>query len=172
VGPAIPLVSLMATVNDGGTLQSGQTLYYAVSAKDATGNESALSFLVRASIASDGSKVTLTGLSFAPGAAGFNVYRGINPARLFRIATDQAPTEQFTDAGLENELVAPPDANFDHANFYWRLERQPERQATLHTENTIGNETLQMTDNAHRGATARITRGRGAARSHPTRRRY
>ena len=161
-GPAIPLVSLMAGVAEGGTISGGQTLYYAVSAKDAAGNESALSFLVGAAVMSDGSKVTLTGLSFAPGTAGFNVYRGTNPARLFRIAKDETPAGQFTDAGLEKEAAAPPDANFDHANFYWRLERQPERQATLHTGNTVGSESLEMAEDGHRGATVRVTRGRGA----------
>jgi hypothetical protein len=63
---------------------------------------------------------------------------------------------------LEKQLVAPPDANFDHANFYWRMELQPEAVATLHSTNSIGNDTLQMTENRYRGMVARISRGRGA----------
>ena len=53
--------------------------------------------------------------------------------------------------GLEKQLVAPPDANFDHANFYWRMELQPEAAATLHSANSIGNDALQMTENRYRG---------------------
>src|SRR5207244_7342836 len=105
----ITVVSVGEEVGGGGTLSGGQTLYYAVTGVDNTGNESRLSFLVRAVIASDGSQVILHGLSFAPGTAGFRVYRGITPAQLFRIASDQAPAAQFTDAGLPKQLTAPPD---------------------------------------------------------------
>src|SRR5258707_925833 len=63
-GPGIPLVSLSATVGSGGTLLGGQTLYYAASAVDGQGNESPLSFVVRAITVTDGSSVSLTGLSF------------------------------------------------------------------------------------------------------------
>ena len=37
-----------------------------------------------------------------------------------------AVSDQFTDTGLPKQLAAPPDPNFDHANFYWRMELQPE----------------------------------------------
>jgi hypothetical protein len=161
-GPGIPFVGLIPSVEPGGTLESGQMLYYAISATDSAGNESTLSFIVRAAIAEDGSEVRLTGLSFAPGTAAFHVYRGSAPGQLFRIAADQPPAVTFTDTGLPKELTAPPDANFDHANFYWRLERQPEYAATLHSGNAIGNGTLDMAENCYRGMTIRITRGRGA----------
>jgi hypothetical protein len=161
-GPGIPLLGLLPTVGTGGTLQGGQTLYYAVSGEDSAGNESALSFIVRASISSAGSSVTLSGLSFAQGTSVFSVYRGATPAELFRIASDQALAVQFTDTGLANQLIAPPDSNFDHANFYWRMELLPESGVTLQSATSVGNGSLQMTANRYRSMIVRITRGTGA----------
>ncbi|MGO9260947.1 MAG: phage tail protein [Bryobacteraceae bacterium] len=161
-GPAIPLLSLAAQVGTGGTLASGQTLYYAISALDSAGDESLMSFVVMARITADRSTVTLTGLSFASGVTGFNVYRGQTPAEMFRIATGQAPAVQFTDAGLAEQAIPPADPNFDHANFYWRMELQSEEPATVYSASTVGNGTLQMAANGNRGMVARITRGTGA----------
>jgi hypothetical protein len=161
-GPGIPLVSLAATLGTGATLPGGQTLYYAVSGVDGSGNESVLSFIVRAVTLSDGSSVTLGGLSFSPGTASFDVYRGSTPAQLFRIATNQAIAAQFTDTGLAKQLIAPPDPNFDHANFYWRMELQPENAVTIHSAASVGNDGLQMTANRYLSMIARITRGMGA----------
>ena len=161
-GPAVPLIDLSPTYGTGGTFQSGQVLYYAVSAADLAGNESTLSFLVTASIAADGCSVTLTGLSFASATTAFHVYRGSTPAQLLRIASDQPIACSFTDPGLVTELTPPADPNFDHANFYWRSEVQPEIGVTMHSATTIGNGTLQMALNAYRGLIARITRGTGA----------
>jgi hypothetical protein len=160
-GPGIPLLSLVAQVGPGGSLAAGQVLYYSVAGVDDSGQEGALSFLVRAAIPASGSLVTLTGLSFAPGTAAFHVYRGPTPAQMYRIASDVAPSGTFTDTGLAVELAAPVDPNFDHANFYWRLELMPETQVTAHSANTIANGTLGMPENRYRGASARITRGRG-----------
>src|SRR5262249_49150202 len=126
----------------GGSLLGDQTLYYAISAVDAVGGESALSFIVRATIPSgtNTNSVILTGLSFAPGTMSFHVYRGPNPAQLYRIATAQSVADRFVDNGLSRQLVAPPDAAFDHANFYWRLELQPAYSATIHSDRTAGND--------------------------------
>lgn len=160
----IPLLSLSPAVSEtGGTLAGDQTLYYAISSLGADGSESALSFLVRASIppGPDTNSVQLNGLSFAPATSGFHVYRGKNPANLVRIAAVQPVAASFTDTGLPNQLAAPPDENFDHGNFYWRFELQPEQAATIHSANTIGNETLEMPVNGYRGMVVRITRGRG-----------
>jgi hypothetical protein len=161
-GPGMPLVNLTATVATGGTLASGQNLYYAISAVDNSGNESILSFIVMAMITSDSSQVTLSGLSFASGTTAFNVYRGTTPADLLRIASNLAIAASFTDSGVEPQLIAPPDTNFDHANFYWRMEQQPEVAGTIYSPTTIGNSTLQMPVNRYRGYTARVTRGTGA----------
>jgi len=161
-GPGIPLLSLAATVGSGGTLAASQTLYYGISGVDGNGNEGGISFLARATVVADGSTVTLTGLSFAPGTATFNVYRGTTPAELFRIASGQAVAAQFTDTGLAKQLAAPPDPNFDHGNFYWRMELVPEIAATAFSSNTITNQTLEMAANRYAGAVARITRGTGA----------
>src|SRR5207248_1502839 len=90
------------------------------------------------------------------------VYRGSTPAQLFRIATDQPVAAEFTDTGLPKLAIAPPDANFDHANFYWRMELQPEVAATIHSASSVGNDSLHMTVNRYVGMIARITRGHGA----------
>ena len=161
-GPGIPMLALSPTIGTGGTLKSGQTLYYAISGVDSAGNEGLVSFIVRAVVPADGSSVTLTGLSFAPGTSVFNVYRGSTPAQLFQIASNQAVAGQFTDTGLAKLPVAPPDPNFDHANFYWRLELQPESAATIYSTTSVGADSLQMTANRYRGMIARITRGAGA----------
>jgi hypothetical protein len=161
-GPGIPLLSFSPQVTTGGTLTSGQNLYYAVSGVNSAGGEGALSFIVTASIPADGSSVTLTGLSFTSDTATFNVYRGATPSEMFRIATGQAIAAQFSDTGLTDQLFAPPDPNFDHANFYWRMEAQPETAAAIFSANTVGNSTLQMAANSYLGMTVRITRGTGA----------
>src|SRR5579871_1166565 len=158
----VPLISLAVTLGTSGTLKAGQTNYYAVSAVDSVGGESGLSFVVAATIACDGTSATLGGLSFPAGTSNFNVYRGATPAQLFRIATNQAVAAQFTDTGFPEQLLAPPDPSFDHANFYWRMELQPEFAATIHSANTVGSETLQMAANGYRDMLVRITRGRGA----------
>ena len=161
-GPGVPLVGLTPDIGTGGTLKAGAHLYYSVSAVDSAGNESPLSFLIRAVVLSDNSQVTLSGLSFAKGAVSFHVYRGATPASLFRIASNQPIASQFVDDGLPDQLVAPPDSNFNHANFYWRMELQPEIAVSIHSPNTAGNQTLAMAVNAYRGMNVRITRGTGA----------
>jgi hypothetical protein len=160
-GPGIPLVSLAATVGSTGTLHGGQILYYGVSAVDTTGNESRLSFLVRAVITADNSSVTIGGLSFSPATVSFNVYRGATPAQLYRIASGQDLAAQYTDTGFDKQIIAAPDPNFDHANFYWRTELQPETSATTYNSTSVGNDGLTMVANRYRGAIVRITRGTG-----------
>jgi hypothetical protein len=162
-GPSAPLVSLAAQTGSNGTLSGPRDQYYAVSGVDAAGQEGPFSFVVRARIP-DGNtaSVTLTGLSFAPGTTAFHVYRGTTPAEMFRIASNQTPAATFTDTGLAKQLVAPRDPNFDHANFYWRMEMQTENAVGLHSAVTVGASTLQMEVNEYRGLVARLTRGKGA----------
>ena len=65
-GPEIPFLNLAATTSaTGGTLVGGLTLYYAVTALNSSGQESSLSFVVRASTAAgtDTNTVTLSNLS-------------------------------------------------------------------------------------------------------------
>jgi hypothetical protein len=163
-GPGIPLVSLAATIGAGGTLAGSQRLYYAVSALDSAASESALSFVILASIpaGSNTNSVTLTGLSFDAGTVSFNVYRGPNPQQLGRIASSQALSATFTDTGLPALVWAPPDPNFDHANFYWRTELQPPYAATIATANTVGNSTAEMSGTNYTGMIVRILSGTGA----------
>ena len=163
--PAIPLISLVAVIaNTGGTLPGGTTLYYAVSSVDAQGGESALSFVVRATIP-DGpntNEVTLQNLSFPSAATAFHLYRGPSPSQLFRVASSVPIANTFTDTGLAEQPVLPPDPNFDHSNFYWRLEMQSEAAATTQSPTTVGNSALSMIPNEFQGMTVRITRGTGA----------
>ena len=163
-GPGIPLLSLSPSIAEDGTLGGDQTIYYAISAVDEVGIESALSFIVRASVPPGGdlNSVTLRNLSFSPGTMAFHAYRGPNPVQLYRIASNQPVANEFIDTGLDYEAVAPPDPNYDHANFYWRIEFQPEYAATLHSLRAVGNNSLQMTEDQYRGMVARITRGKGA----------
>jgi hypothetical protein len=81
--------------------------------------------------------------------------------QMLRIAAEQPLAETFTDTGSESELASPPDRNFHHANFYWRLELQPEAQATIRSSVTIGNDDLGMMPNECRGKVVRITKGKG-----------
>mgnify|MGYP005840945831 CR=1 FL=1 len=162
---SIPTLSLSPAISTtGGTIGGGQTLYYAVSATDEDGRESPLSFVVRASVpaGTQTNRVTLTGLSFAAGTAGFRVYRGRLPGQLARIADEAAIASEFTDAGRAPEAAGPPDPNFDHVNVYWRMEFVPEQEATIFAPGEIGNGDLHMAANEYRGATVRITRGKGA----------
>jgi hypothetical protein len=165
VGLGIPMVSLSAQIGgSSGQLAGGATLYYAVTEGDASGQESNLSFVVRATIpaGTNTNTVSLSGLSFTSDATCFNVYRGANPSELLRIAANQPISTTFTDTGLSATLTPPPDANYDHANLYWRLELQPEYAATTSGAAMIGNSTLGMAPNEFAGATVRITRGTGA----------
>lgn len=162
--PAIPLMSLAPRLlQGGGTLKGSQSYYYAVSAVGEDGNESALSFVARATaLTGDNTNaVILHDLSFAPGTRSFNVYRGPNPTQLLRVAKEQAIVSEWTDEGIEQELAAPPDANYHHANFYWRLELLPETSGGIHSDSSIGNESLRMLPNEYRGKLVRICKGKG-----------
>ena len=161
----IPLMGLNPQVNNsGGTLAGGQALYYGISAVDANGAEGGLSFIAVANIpAGDNTnQVTLVSLSFASTAVSFNVYRGPNPTQILRIASAVAIATQFVDSGLTALLQGPPDANYGHANFYWRLELQPPEPVDIDSPTTIGSSTLNMVPNLYNGATVRITAGTGA----------
>ncbi len=162
---AIPLLSLTPTIaTTGGTLAGGRSLYYAMSAVDSTGAEGGLSFIVQATIppTTNTNQVTLTGFSFSSDTAGFRVYRGLNPSQLLLIDSSTSVASSYTDSGATTELAGPPDPNYDHANFYWRLELQPEEAVTTASATTIGNSTLGMLTNDFAGDLVRITRGKGA----------
>ena len=164
-GAGIPLVGLNPQISTtGGTIGGGQTLYYALSAVDASGAESGLSFTVAAIIpaATNTNQVTLISLSLSSTATGFHVYRGTNPSQLLRIATNVAVAVQFVDSGATETLQGPPDYNFDHANFYWRFELQPPEPVSIQSTNTVGNSTLNMLAGDYNGATVWITAGTGA----------
>lgn len=161
----IPLMGLNPQVSDaGGSLAGGQTLYYGISALDVNGVESGLSFIAMANIpaGANTNQVTLVSLSFSSTAASFNIYRGPNPTQILLIASQVGIAGQFVDTGLTPSLQGPPDYNYDHANFYWRIELQPPEQADITSATTVGNSTLDMVLGLYNGATVRITSGTGA----------
>jgi hypothetical protein len=162
---SIPLLGLNAQVSTtGGTLVGGQTLYYGISAVDANGAESGLSFIAMAAIPAglNTNEVTLLSLSFSSTTALFDVYRGPNPTQLLRIASGVGIAATFVDSGFTATLQGPADFNYDHANFFWRLERQPPETVDIHSATTVGNSTLDMVLSVYNGATVRITHGTGA----------
>ncbi len=71
------------------------------------GRRAALSFTVPAKIpaTTNTNAVTLSGLSFSPGTAGFDVYRGSNPAELLRIAASVAVASSYHRYGRGDELI-------------------------------------------------------------------
>lgn len=159
----VPIVGLTPTIVTGtGQLAANQTLYYAISAMDSAGLESYASFVVRADIGSASSNsVRLNQLRFSSGTASFNVYRGETPGRLRRIAAQVTISSEYLDAGGTNELIGAPNPNYDHANFYWRLENQDEEFATTFSPTQIGSDQLSLPADAMVGHIARITRGKG-----------
>lgn len=163
--PGAPLASLIAIVSpSGGTLTPNSAFYYALTALDSSGNESSLSFSILAVTGSGPAtySVTLQNISLPSNAASFNVYRGPSPAQLVRIATAVTPAAMFLDTGVANLDYLPPDVNYDHANFYWRIELQPPAPVTVYSANTVGTSSVQMQVNEFAGMTVRIVAGTGA----------
>ena len=164
-GADIPFLAISPQVaTSGGSLPGGQSFYYGVTALRGPGEESDLSLVVRADTptAGDTNRVTLTGLSFSSNSSGFNIYRGTSPQEMYRIATAAPLASSFSDAGLPADLPGPPDANYDHALFEWRLEMLPETAATSFDATSIGGSSLQLLAGEFNGMVVRITDGRGA----------
>jgi hypothetical protein len=164
--PHLPLVSLasQSSAVQGGSLAAGTSYYYAVSAVDADGNEGGLSSTVPVVIPESMNAATITGLSFPTTAASFNVYRGLTPQLLYRIGAIPLTQASFsstgytcTDAGAPAQPIGPPDANFDHANFYYRGQYTAPFLAAVSSTNTIGNPDMGSVPSAYAN-TARVVR--------------
>ncbi len=163
-GVDIPLLAISPQVaTSGGSLSGGQSFYYGVTALQGPNEESDLSLVVRADTATAGetNRVTLTGLSFSSNTTGFDVYRGTSPQEMYRIATGVPVASSFSDSGLPAGLPGPPDANYDHALFEWRLEMVPETAATSFSATEIGATTLHLLAGEFNGMVARIISGVG-----------
>ena len=164
--PGIPLVSLAAAVGDGGTLPAGQTFYYAVSAVDGEGRESGLSFVVRASDSRRGrtrTRLRCNGLSFAPGTAGFHVYRGTNPAQLLRIATRPGAggRSSRTRAWRRRRRRRRTRITITRTSTGgWNCSRSAGGDAAFGAA-TVGNDALEMEENEYRGAGGADHAGQG-----------
>jgi hypothetical protein len=162
---AAPLIGLAPVESaTGGTLTGGLNYFYAISAVDSGGGESALSFIAQAAtaIGTGTNSVILDGIVLPVGSASFHVYRGVIPGQFFRIASNQAPQASFTDTGLPPLAILPQDPQFDHVNTYWRWELTPEAAVTLQSANTVGNSALELVVNQYALSTVRITEGTGA----------
>ena len=160
----IPLLSLSPSYTaSGGSLEGSKTYYYAVSAVDADGNEGPLSFTASVSLppGTNTYAATVNQLSFPSNSATFNVYRGFNPQVMFRIAGTVALGHSFTDSGLPIQPIGPPDASFDHANFYYRFEYGGPFQTTSATTSTITNADMGATLGAYATFAVRIVSGTG-----------
>jgi hypothetical protein len=163
--PALPLLSLSPQYsNAGGSLPGGSSFYYAISAVDNQGNEGALSFTVAAaiSIGSNTNSVTIVGLSFPTTAVSFNVYRGTTPQMLYRIATNQPVANNYQDSGAVPQPVGPPDASFDHANFYYRFEYAGPFTATSCSSTAITCADMGASPLVYAGMAVRIIEGTGS----------
>jgi hypothetical protein len=84
------------------------------------------------------------------------------PSRLRRIAEGQALATTFLDTGLAEDLDGLPDPQFDHANFYWRMENLEEQFATISGPESIGHPSFSLAPNAYAGHSVRLIRGKGA----------
>lgn len=163
--PNLPLVSLSPQIaTAGGSLAGGSNLYYAVSAVDANGNEGPLSYTIPVPVpnTTNTNAVTITGLSFPQAASQFHVYRGSTPQQLYRItAVPQAIAAQYTDTGSGPTPFGPPDASFDHANFYYRQEFAGPFTADTSSQSTIGWSNMGATPLVYSGMVVRIIEGTG-----------
>ncbi len=160
----VPLVSLSPQFSSsGGTLEAGNNFYYAVTAVDATGDEGPLSFTVPVQIAgeSNTNQVTIAGMSFPKSAVQFNVYRGSTPQELYRIASGLSLNGKYTDSGAAAQPIGPPDASFDHANFYYRYEYAGPFLADIFSASTIGWSDMGAVSSAYTGMVVRIIEGTG-----------
>jgi hypothetical protein len=161
---SIPVLSLSPTyANSGGILEGESTYYYAISAVDAAGNEGDLSFTASINLPAGPNTytVTLSGLSFPANSATFHMYRGLNPQVLYRIASNAPLAASFLDIGLPIMSIGPPDASFDHANFYYRYEYAGPYQVTASSATTIACADMGATAGAYVGFLARIISGTG-----------
>ena len=161
----VPIVSLSPRYGtSGGSLPGGNNYYYAVAAVDASGAEGPLSFTVPAQTPAGASttEVTISGLSFPQAAISFHVYRGTTPQELYRITSVPAPiASTYTDSGLATLNYGPPDASFDHANFYYRFENAGPFLADGFSVNTIGRSDMGAVSGAYAGMVVRIIEGTG-----------
>jgi hypothetical protein len=160
----LPLVSLSPQYSNGGGTLPGGNLYYAVTAVDPEGNEGPLSFTVPASIVgtSNSNQVTIVGLSFPAVATKFHVYRGTTPQELYRITPSPVPiAAEYTDSGSVPLPFGPPDASFDHANFYYRYQYAGPITADVFSVSSIGWSSLGATGINYSGFVVRIVEGTG-----------
>jgi hypothetical protein len=148
----LPLLSLSPKYTAGNGSITG-TYYYGISCVDSSGLESQLSFVIVASIpnGAQAASITLNNLSFPASATSFNVYRGQSPQLLYRLQPRTSGhanfplATSFTDDGTYTSVsVGPVDPNYDHANFYYRLELAGPVPTTAFSANSISNSDMNL----------------------------
>ncbi len=161
---SIPLLSLSPSYAEtGGALEGGVTYYYAISAVDAAGNEGDISFTANITLPAGTNTytATITRLSLPANSVAFHVYRGLNPQVLYRIASSVPLASNFIDTGFPFMSIGPPDASFDHANFYYRYEYAGPLAVTASSSTTITCADMGATPAAYTGFSVRIVSGTG-----------
>ncbi|MDQ2843229.1 MAG: phage tail protein, partial [Acidobacteriota bacterium] len=162
--PNLPLLSLAPQYSStGGSLMGNTNYYYAITVVDSVGNEGPPSFTVPAFApgVSATNQVTIQQLSLPRAAASFNVYRGTTPQELYRIASNVALASSYQDSGAKEQPIGPPDASFDHANFYYRYEYAGPFSTTASSASTISCSDMGATSLAYSGMVVRIIEGAG-----------
>lgn len=135
----IPLVSFAYNVQTtGGTLAQG-SYFYALTSVDSAGHESGLSSLIPVRIGglTSTNKITLQGISVAPGVTGLNLYRGASPHRLLRVATNVTVADSIIDIGAAAEPQLPPDSNYSRLRAWYRQMFLVDQSPTSWTTTTI-----------------------------------
>ncbi len=163
-GLAIPVLALQPQMEQtGGQLRGAQRLLYAVAAAETGGGESGLSFAAQAVLpaGTNTNAITLSGIRARSGTAAVNIYRGSSLSTLRRIGSVAPGVSTFRDDGLPGLPVMPPDPNFDHANFYWRLELQPPCAVIARTARSVSHASLLMETDQYRGQIVRMMSGSG-----------
>jgi hypothetical protein len=100
----IPLLDFAPTFGSGGTLSGNQTLYYAFSAVDAAGDESALICGTRVDSAGGNTNTVMSRLELSSATTGFNIFAD-QPIGLFRIASTRR-CRAFTDTVCPNNWLS------------------------------------------------------------------
>ncbi|MEP7361801.1 MAG: phage tail protein [Acidobacteriota bacterium] len=160
-----PLVSLIPQVMpSGGTLAGPQNLYYAVAEIDGSARESQVSSTIHAFIPSADTNVSvqLSGIRMSPNGIAINVYRGQDPWRLRRIASEVSADDIFTDTGLPLLPVGPPDPNFAKARFEWRSEYLPPLPVSFADMTGVTVSGTTLVPNVLKNKVLRVVSGAGA----------
>lgn len=159
-----PASALTPSASPGaGTLTPGETYYYRLTSVAADGSESVAGPPIAAVLpgAGGGFAVTISNIQADAGSDSMRVYRGAGSDATFLVATLPTSATSFTDTGLPYLAEAPPDTNFDHANFYWRNEIHPAVTVTAADAESISWAAAMWDEDQFQGKLVWIVSGKG-----------